>query len=156
MEGLMRTVLCLALIIAALYATQSKATAAQTQANGNYQQFAKTQDCQQQPSDIACTLTFAALPGGKNLIVRQVSCFIAMISGGVRAVALESYTATGSVPLARTFVTPVLGTGAGFNTATATVTHVVAAGQRLKVNVNITGGQAFSVECSVVGDLLSP
>ena len=43
-----------------------------------------------------------------------------------------------------------------FNTATAAVTHVVTAGQRLKANVNVTGGTIFSVECSVVGDLLAP
>jgi hypothetical protein len=49
----------------------------------------------------------------------------------------------------------VTGGGAGFNIATAAVTHVVAAGQRLKAYANITGGQIFSMECSVVGDLLA-
>jgi hypothetical protein len=152
----MRKIFTMALAIAALLATRTDAPAAQVSANGNYQQFAKTTDCGQQQSDVSCILPFGALPAGKNLIVRQVSCFMALISGTVRYVALESYTATGTVPIARTFITPVIGTGAGFHTATAAVTHVVAAGQSLKANVNVTGGQIFSVECSVIGDLLAP
>ena len=152
----MRTISTAALAIAALWAAHTDATAGQVSANGNYQQFAKTTDCRQQPqSELACILTFNALPAGKNLIVRQVSCFMALISGGVRYVALESYTPAGTTPLARTFISPVIGGGAGFNTATAAVTHVVAAGQRLKAHANITGGQIFSLECSVVGDLLA-
>jgi len=71
-------------------------------------------------------------------------------------VALESYKATVSQPLVRTFVTPIVGTGAGFNTATAAVTHVVAAGQTLKVKAETLSGEVFSVECSIAGDLLSP
>jgi hypothetical protein len=155
-EGGMRTMratLTLALAIAALCATHGKATAAATNANGNYQQYAKNAACGSQP---ACTLSFAALPAGKNLIVHQVSCFVSLISGTVRYVALESYKATGPTPLVRTFVTPILGTGAGFNTATAAVTHVVAAGQLLKVKTETVSGEVFSLECSVAGDLLSP
>ena len=153
----MRTIIKMALAIAAaLWTAHSGAMAAQASANGRYQQFVKTTTCGQQAPDTACTLTFSALPAGKNLIVSQVSCFMAMISGTVRYVALESYTATGATPVARTFITPVTGGGAGFNTATAAVTHVVTAGQKLKANVNVTGGEIFSVECSVVGDLLAP
>jgi hypothetical protein len=153
MEGLMRTISTAALAIAALLAAHTGATASAVTANGNYQQFQKTTACGSQP---ACTLTFAALPAGKNLIVRQVSCLIALISGTVRYVALESYKATVPTPAVRTFVTPILGTGAGFNTATAAVTHVVAAGQLLKVKTETLSGEAFSVECSVSGDLLAP
>ena len=149
----MRTIRTLVFTIAALWAAHTEATAAVTIANGNYQQYAKTTACGSQP---ACTLTFGPLPANKNLIVRQVSCFIALISGPVRYVALESYTATGTVPVARTFVIPIVGTGAGFNNATAAVTHVVAAGQRLKVKTDTTSGEVFSVECTVSGDLLSP
>jgi hypothetical protein len=150
----MRTISTVALLIAALLLARSGAMAGQVTANGHYQQFARTTACGGLEA-VSCTLTFGALPSGKNLIVRQVSCFMAMTSGGVRYVALESYTPTGTAPLARTFITPILGTGAGFNTASAAVTHVVAAGQRLKVNVNFTSGQLSSVECSVVGDLLA-
>jgi hypothetical protein len=149
----MRTISTAALAMAALWAAHSDATAAAVTANGNYQQFQKTTACGSQP---ACTLTFAALPAGKNLIVRQVSCFIALISGGVRYVALESYKTTVPTPAVRTFVTPILGTGAGFNTATAAVTHVVTAGQLLKVKIETLSGEAFSLECSVSGDLLAP
>jgi hypothetical protein len=123
-------------------------------ANGDYQQFTRT-TCPQSAEAFSCVLTFGALPAGKNLIVRQVSCFMAVISGGVRYVALESYSATGTAPIARTFISPVLGGGAGFLTATAAATHVVAAGQRLKTYVDYTGGKLHSVECSVVGELLA-
>jgi hypothetical protein len=156
-EGHMRTTVTMALTIAALCAIPTHAMASAMTANGNYQQFAKTKDCQQQvQAELACTLTFAALPSGKNLIVRQVTCMMALTSGGIRYVALESYSASGTVPVARTFISPVLGGGAGFLTATAAVTHVVTAGQKLKVHANTTGGAIFSVECTVVGDLLAP
>ncbi|HEX2761400.1 MAG TPA: hypothetical protein VHM27_12835 [Rhizomicrobium sp.] len=149
----MRAIWILTLAMATLWAAHSEAIAAATTANGNYQQYAKTTACASQP---ACTLTFAALPANKNLIVRQVSCFIALISGPVRYVALESYKATVPNPLARTFATPIAGTGAGFNTVTAELKHLVAAGQLLKVKTETLSGEVFSVECTVVGDLLSP
>jgi hypothetical protein len=146
----------MALAIAAVCAAPTNAMASAMTANGNYQQFAKTKNCQQQAqAEIACTLTFSTLPAGKNLIVRQASCLMALISGTVRYVALESYTATGTTPIARTFL-PVVGGGAGFHTATAAGTHLVAAGKRLKAYANTTGGEIFSVECTVVGDLLAP
>jgi len=148
-----RVILAPALAIVALGAAHSEAKAAATIANGNYQQYAKISTCGSQP---ACTLSFAALPANKNLIVRQVSCFIALISGPVRYVALESYKANGTTPLVRTFVTPIEGTGAGFNTATAAVTHVASAGQLLKVKTETLSGEVFSVECSIAGELLSP
>ena len=149
----MRTIVTVALAIAALLAAHTGATASAVTANGNYQQFQKTTACGSQP---ACTLTFAALPASKNLIVRQVSCFVALVSGTLRYVALESYKATTPTPVVRTFATPILGTGAGFNTATAAVTHVVAAGQLLKVKTETLSGEVFSVECSVSGDLMAP
>ena len=147
----MRTISTAALLIAALLLAPTGATAGQVTANGNYQQFAKT-TC---GSAQTCTLTFAALPANKNLIVRQASCFIVMLSGTVRYLALESYKAIAPAPVARTFITPLTGTGAGFIMATVNVTHLAAAGQLLKVYADDSGGQLFSLECSVVGDLLA-
>ena len=150
----MRAMLTAALLIAAVWARPGEAIAGQVTVNGNYHQFAKTA-CPQSVDGFVCILTFGPLPAGKNLIVRQVSCFMTVTSGGVRYVALESYSATGTAPIARTAISPVLGGGAGFLTTTAAVTHLVATGQRLKTYFDYTSGKLQSVECSVVGELLA-
>jgi hypothetical protein len=147
----MRALLTAALVIASLWAAPGAATAGQVTANGNYQQF-QTIGCQSQQT---CTVTFAALPAGKNLIVRQVSCLATVLSGTVRYLALESYKTITPAPLVRTFLTPISGGGAGVLTATVSLEHLVAAGQLFKVHADASAGQLFSLECSVVGDLLA-
>jgi hypothetical protein len=141
-----------ALSLATLCAAQTGAKAAAVIVSNNYQQYAKNEAC---GSQIACTLTFGALPTGKNLVVHQASCLVIVLSGGVRYAALETWRATGTQPLTRTFITDITGTGAGFNMAAADITHLAAVGHALKVKVETLNGQMFSVECSIAGQLIA-